>query len=87
MFEVTKYVTIKTFTENVQKAALLTLRKTFSITDFFSKCDQIRRKLRTFTEEICDEKFRFLRNVTKMMLNASFPAALQRQYLMYVYDT
>ena len=35
----------------------------FSIKDFFSKCDQIRRKLRiyvTFTEEILNGKFHFL---------------------------
>ena len=35
----------------------------FSIKDFFSKCDQIRRKLRifvTFTEEIFNEKLHFL---------------------------
>ena len=32
----------------------------FSIKDFFSKCDQTRRKLRiTFTEEILNEKVHF----------------------------
>ena len=34
----------------------------FSITDFFSKCDQIRRKLK-FTEEICNGKLHFLCSV------------------------
>ena len=34
----------------------------FSIKDFFSKCDQIRRKL-IFTEEILDEKLHFLCSV------------------------
>ena len=32
----------------------------FSIKDFFSKCDQIRRKLVTFTEEILNGKNHFL---------------------------
>ena len=31
----------------------------FSITDFFSKCDQIRRKLGTFTAEIRNGKLHF----------------------------
>ena len=41
----------------------------FSIKEFFSKCDQIRRKLRilvTFTEEILNGKLHFLRNAVKM---------------------
>ena len=32
----------------------------FSIKGFFSKCDQIRRKLVTFTEEIFNGKLHFL---------------------------
>ena len=35
----------------------------FPIKDFFSKCDQIRRKLRKFTEEILNEKLHFLSSV------------------------
>ena len=39
----------------------------FSSKDFFSKCDQIRRKLQetlvTFTEEILNAKLRFLYSV------------------------
>ena len=32
----------------------------FFINDFFSKCDQIRADLVTFTEKIINEKFHFL---------------------------
>ena len=35
----------------------------FSIKDFFSKCDQIRSGLVTFTEEILSEKLHFLYSV------------------------
>ena len=41
----------------------------FSITDIFSKCDQIRKKLRilvTFTVEIPNRKFHFLSSVTTL---------------------
>ena len=39
----------------------------FSFKDFFTKCDQIRRKLDlvTFTEEILNEKPRFLSSGSK----------------------
>ena len=39
----------------------------FSFKDFFTKCDQIRRKLDlvTFTEEILNEKLRFLSSGSK----------------------
>ena len=43
----------------------------FSIKDFFSKCDQIRRKttnLVTFTEEILDGKLHFLCSVNHVTI-------------------
>ena len=41
----------------------------FSINDFFSKCDQIRSFLATFTEEILNRKLHFLRSVQKKSAN------------------
>ena len=46
----------------------------FSITYFFGKCDQIRRKLQiwlvTFSEEICNGKFHFLCSVRKNLISS-----------------
>ena len=40
---------------------ITTAQKTkFFVEDFFRKCDQIRRKQVTFTEEILDRKLHFL---------------------------
>ena len=39
---------------------LTTQEMQFSIKDFFGKCDQIRRKLKNFTEAILYEKLHFL---------------------------
>ena len=58
---------IKSFQE-FMKLRLLTItakRMKFSIKDFFSKCDQIRRRLVTLTEEILNGKLHFLCSVTK----------------------
>ena len=50
----------------------------FSIKDFFSKCDQIQRKLRifTFTEEILDGKLQFLCSVENVNLSHFYPYEL-----------
>ena len=52
----------------------------FSIKTFFSKCDQIRRKLDlvTFTEDILNEKLQFLRSVLRFcfVLNVTFKGYL-----------
>ena len=44
----------------------------FSIKGFFSKCDQIRRKLVTFTEEIFNGKLHFLCSDCKKILFSLF---------------
>ena len=43
-------------------------KMTFSIKDFFSKCNQICRKLKKFTEEILNGKLHFLCNMTLTLL-------------------
>ena len=42
----------------------------FSIIYFFGKCDQIRRKLQKFTEEICNGKLHFLCSVRKNLISS-----------------
>ena len=50
----------------------------FSIKDFFSKCDQIRRKLVTFTEEILNGNFIF-----RAVLNTYHIIYLPTYYIKY----
>ena len=48
----------------IDELAPITAQKMkFLINDFFSKCDQIRTDLVTFTEEIINEKLHFLCSV------------------------
>ena len=47
----------------------------FSIKGFFSKCDQIRRKLVTFTEEIFNGKLHFLCSDCKKIFSLFYTQA------------
>ena len=67
-----QYVKIRVFIANTGKYTVQKMK--FSLKDFFSKCDQIRRKLRIlvrFTEEILNGKLYFC-TVIQTIKNSTF---------------